>query len=113
VAEIAGLLMDFRKKAWRRAFRAEELAEPGGIALSLSHEPDVVLAVPIVFPQHRAMLALGGVLDELFLDGDGGPATRRYVHIGLSFDHRVVNGRDAVLFLRHVKDLVEHPERLS
>jgi 2-oxoglutarate dehydrogenase E2 component (dihydrolipoamide succinyltransferase) len=105
--------MEYRKKAFRRAFRAEELADAGGIALSLSHEPDVVLALPIIFPQHRSMLTLGGILDELYLDASGTPAPRRYVHIGLSFDHRVVNGRDAVAFLRCVKDLVEHPERLA
>jgi 2-oxoglutarate dehydrogenase E2 component (dihydrolipoamide succinyltransferase) len=111
--DIAATLMEHRKKAFRRAFKADDLAGSGDIVLSLSHEPDVVLAQAIIFPQHRCILTLGGVLDELHLTEAGTVANRQYVHIGLSFDHRVINGRDAVLFLRHVKELMEDPGRLA
>jgi 2-oxoglutarate dehydrogenase E2 component (dihydrolipoamide succinyltransferase) len=110
--EIAETLMDFRKRAVRRMFREADLDGAGDLVLSLSHEPDVVVAQPIVFPGHAGMVSLGGALEELHLDG-GTVRARTYVHIGLAYDHRRVNGREAVDFLRTVKALVEAPERLD
>jgi 2-oxoglutarate dehydrogenase E2 component (dihydrolipoamide succinyltransferase) len=34
------------------------------------------------------------------------------MYVALSYDHRIVDGREAVVFLRRVKECVEHPERI-
>ncbi|MCA9058185.1 MAG: 2-oxo acid dehydrogenase subunit E2, partial [Planctomycetaceae bacterium] len=37
---------------------------------------------------------------------------RPMMYVALTYDHRVVDGREAVSFLKHVKDVVEEPTRL-
>lgn len=37
---------------------------------------------------------------------------RPVMYIALTYDHRLIDGREAVLFLRHIKDMVEDPRRL-
>jgi 2-oxoglutarate dehydrogenase E2 component (dihydrolipoamide succinyltransferase) len=110
--EIAFAVMEHRRKAVRRAFHQSDLRGSGDIALSVSHEPGVVLAETIVFPGHVCMVSLGGVFDELALV-DRELTTRSYVNVGVTYDHRLVNGRDAVMFLKAVKALIENPTRMD
>jgi 2-oxoglutarate dehydrogenase E2 component (dihydrolipoamide succinyltransferase) len=107
LAMIAERLLDVQKKALRRSFVVHDLGDGGHIAVSLHTEPDIVLATPIIFPQHSCMVSVGGELSELVLDETGGVRSRAYLHLGLSYDHRVVNGREAMAYLRRLKDLLE------
>ncbi|CCH19520.1 Putative E2 dihydrolipoyl acyltransferase [Micromonospora lupini str. Lupac 08] len=111
-AEIAETLMHFRSRAGGEGFRAGELAG-GTIVVSLHTDPDVVLAGPIVFPGQTCVVAIGGTQDELALDTDGRVVTRRFVNLSAVYDHRVVNGREAVAFLQAVKAALESPDRLA
>ncbi len=111
-AEIAETLMDFRSRAGGEGFRAGELAG-GTIVVSLHTDPDVVLAGPIVFPGQTCVVAIGGTQDELALDADGQVVTRRFVNLSAVYDHRVVNGREAVAFLQAVKGALESPDDLA
>jgi 2-oxoglutarate dehydrogenase E2 component (dihydrolipoamide succinyltransferase) len=105
--EIAERLLDARRKALRRSFTVRDLGDGGHIAVSLNTDPDIVLALPIVFPQHSCMVSVGGTLSELVLDEAGAVRSRPYLHLGLSYDHRVVNGREAMSYLRRLKGLLE------
>lgn len=107
-AGIANRLMEFRLRSVRRDFRAEHLTD-SAVALSLHNDEDVVLARPIVFPGHTCSVVLPGVLDEVVLDADGTPRRRRVVHLGLAYDHRVLNGRTATAFLHALKEALENP----
>ncbi|QLH25629.1 2-oxo acid dehydrogenase subunit E2 [Streptomyces sp. Rer75] len=107
-ADIAHRLMEFRMRSLRGSFRAEHLAD-SGVALSLHTDDDVVLARPIVFPGHTCSVVLPGVLEEVVLDADGTPRRRRVVNLGLAYDHRVLNGRTAMAFLRALKETLERP----
>ncbi|WP_413810991.1 2-oxo acid dehydrogenase subunit E2 [Streptomyces sp. OE57] len=107
-ADIARRLMEFRMRSLRGSFRAEHLAD-SGVALSLHTDDDVVLARPIVFPGHTCSVVLPGVLEEVVLDPDDTPRRRRVVNLGLAYDHRVLNGRTAMAFLRALKETLEHP----
>ncbi|MCW3841242.1 2-oxo acid dehydrogenase subunit E2 [Micromonospora yasonensis] len=111
-AEIAETLMDFRTRAGGDGFRAGELTG-GSIVVSLHTDPDVVLAGPIVFPGQTCVVAIGGTQDELALDPAGQVAVRRFVNVSAVYDHRVVNGREAVAFLQAVKAALESPDRLA
>jgi 2-oxoglutarate dehydrogenase E2 component (dihydrolipoamide succinyltransferase) len=109
--EIATAVGDFRNKALRGAFREQDLAG-GTIAVTLHNDEDVTVAVPIVFPGQVCALALGGTRPELVPGTDDGAGTggvriALVAHIGLAYDHRVMNGRDAVLFLRALKESLE------
>ena len=66
---------------------------------------------PILTPGEAANLAFGQVRDTPWVV-DGQLAIRQVCTLALSFDHRIVDGREAVGFLVRVKELVEDPQRL-
>ena len=43
---------------------------------------------------------------------DGDILARPMMYLALTYDHRLIDGREAVLFLRRIKDVVEDPRRL-
>jgi 2-oxoglutarate dehydrogenase E2 component (dihydrolipoamide succinyltransferase) len=102
---VATAMGKLRDKAVRGDFREQDLAG-GAITVTLHTDPDVTVAVPVVFPGQVCSLALGGTRAELLPDGDGF-RTAEVAHLGLAYDHRIVNGRDAVQFLRAVKETLE------
>ncbi|MEU5717077.1 2-oxo acid dehydrogenase subunit E2 [Streptomyces sp. NPDC020403] len=110
LADLADDLMDFRMKAFRAEFTAGELSG-GSLSVSLNTEPGVLLVQPIVMWPQLCMVSVGGPLTRLVL-ADGVPAPATVVTLGLAYDHRVVNGRDAVAFLRTVADALHDPEQL-
>jgi 2-oxoglutarate dehydrogenase E2 component (dihydrolipoamide succinyltransferase) len=112
VADIAERLMELRIRALRDALSERDLTD-AAIAVSLNTDDGVVFARPIVFPGQTCMVSLGGVLDEVALDASGQVVPRRVVHVGLAYDHRVVNGRAAVLFLQQIRAAMESPDRLD
>jgi 2-oxoglutarate dehydrogenase E2 component (dihydrolipoamide succinyltransferase) len=107
-AQIAAALMRFRARAVRRAMRDEDLAA-ASLTLTLHTEPDLILAQPIIFPGQTCSLSLCAIQQELQLDANGSMCTRDYFYLGLAYDHRVVNGRDAGAFLRDIKHELERP----
>ena len=94
IREIATELMRFRVAATNGAFRESDLGG-ANFVVTLHTDADVVLAVPLVFPGTVCALAVTSPTD-------GSPA-----NIGLAYDHRLINGRDAVLFLHALKNSVE------
>jgi 2-oxoglutarate dehydrogenase E2 component (dihydrolipoamide succinyltransferase) len=107
LGSIAEQLLELRRTAMTGSFRPADLAG-ATIVLALANEPEVVLSQPIVFPGTVCAVSLPGVQTETVIDANAGPRTRSYVDLGIAFDHRVVNGRDAVLFLRAVKAGLEN-----
>jgi len=110
--QLSELLMDYRVKALRGAFRASEL-DGANIMVALHNAEGLVLATPIIFPGQTCVVSLGGTEERLVLDAEGRPVARRHVHIGLVYDHRVVNGRDAMAFLQSLKQDLESPALLD
>jgi len=111
VAQIGDLLMDYRVKALHGGFREQDLAD-ANIMVALHNGSGVVLATPIVFPGQACVVSLGDTQEQLALDGCGQIITRRYVYVGLIYDHRLVNGRDAMLFLQELTRVLEAPAEL-
>jgi 2-oxoglutarate dehydrogenase E2 component (dihydrolipoamide succinyltransferase) len=112
IRDLADRLMKLRMTALRGTFAAAELTG-ANILLALHTDDDVTLAVPVVLPGTVCAVSLAGRQRELTLDESGAPAWRSVVQLGAAYDHRVVNGRDAVAFLRDLRDLLEHPDRLA
>ncbi len=106
VGEIADILMEFRIKALRNTFQQQELTG-GAITLSLNNDGDVLIAEPLILPGQSCMVSLGALQTELVRGGDGKIVERKVAHLGLSYDHRVINGSDGVGFLQAVKKGVE------
>jgi 2-oxoglutarate dehydrogenase E2 component (dihydrolipoamide succinyltransferase) len=102
-ADIAGRLAEFRRCAADGTFRASDL-DGANIGLTLHTDPDIVLAIPFIFPGQVCALALTAPVAEVVLDSDGQVAARTVAHIGLAYDHRVINGREAALYLHALRD---------
>lgn len=109
MGEIASVLMEYRIKAMRNAFRAEDLRN-SDISLALSHETGVVFSIPFILPEQPCMVSLGSVLDEAALGPDGALFERRYTNLGLAYDHRVMNGAAATEFLHALRTHLESGE---
>ncbi|TQS26430.1 2-oxo acid dehydrogenase subunit E2 [Microbispora sp. KK1-11] len=92
--DIATTLMKHRLAAATGEFRESDLSG-ANFVVTLHTEHGVVLAIPFVFPGTVCALAVAGPRDGTLAD------------IGLAYDHRLINGRDAALFLNALKATVE------
>ncbi|WP_327011812.1 2-oxo acid dehydrogenase subunit E2 [Dactylosporangium sp. NBC_01737] len=108
VRDLAARLMAHRMTALRGAFRAGDLTG-ANILLALHTDDDITHAVPVILPGTSCAVSLAGRQTEVFLDPAGAPAQRTVVQLGLAYDHRVLNGRDAVAFLRDLGNLLLQP----
>lgn len=111
LGEIAEDIATLRLKAVRRSLREEDLSG-GQITISLHTEQDIVAALPIIFPTQRSILSLCSQQEEVYLDTGGQVAVRHYVTIGVTYDHRFINGAQAMRFLAEIKRRYEHGEEL-
>jgi 2-oxoglutarate dehydrogenase E2 component (dihydrolipoamide succinyltransferase) len=111
VEEIAESVSTFRLDAARGRFREQDLSG-GNISIALHRDPDVVLAIPLIFPGQACCLALAGTQQEVIRGNDGQLTTRAVANIGLAYDHRFINGAQALRFLQSVKEALESPDRL-
>jgi 2-oxoglutarate dehydrogenase E2 component (dihydrolipoamide succinyltransferase) len=95
---IADTLMRYRLAATEGDFREKDLTG-ANIAITLHTDADIVLAIPLIFPGTVCALAITSPQQELILGEDGAVTTRTIANIGLAYDHRLINGRDASRFL--------------
>ena len=103
VPDVAERLAEFRGLAQHGGFTEAHLTG-GNIVVTLHHDTDIIMAIPIVFPGHACAIALTSPQP----DGE-----RTVAAIGLAYDHRLINGRDVVLFLQALKETLESsPESL-
>ncbi|MEV0728185.1 2-oxo acid dehydrogenase subunit E2 [Polymorphospora sp. NPDC050346] len=107
---VAEQLLAARMAAMRGEFRAEDL-RGANIGVALAEDP-IVLAQPMILPPMVAMVSLGARQQEPCLGPDGGLTTRSFVYLGLCYDHRLLNGRQAGLFLAALRDALQTPEGL-
>ena len=110
-AEIADELAGFRLQALRGRFTEDELAG-ANIVISWNNEPDVILVQPVIPPGMACAVSVGGTHREVSLSESGHPAQAAVVNLGLAHDHRLVNGREAVAFLRELGAILQDSDRL-
>ncbi|MEW9551696.1 2-oxo acid dehydrogenase subunit E2 [Nonomuraea sp. NPDC050783] len=109
--EISRTLMAYRLAALRGGLHEQDLSG-GNITLTLHNESSVTLAIPIILPGQVCALSLAAPQPEVVPAADGF-AVRHTVHLGLAYDHRYVNGHDAVVFLDAVRAALEAPAALT
>ncbi|MFC7644143.1 2-oxo acid dehydrogenase subunit E2 [Streptosporangium lutulentum] len=103
---IADTLMRYRLAATEGDFREQDLAG-ATIAVTLHTDADIVLAIPLIFPGTVCALAITSPQRELVLGEDGAVTARTVANIGLAYDHRLINGRDASRFLAALRSELE------
>lgn len=70
-----------------------------------------MMSTPILNPPQAAILGMHGIFDRP-IAVNGEVVIRPMMYLALTYDHRLIDGREAVLFLRTIKDSLEDPARL-
>jgi 2-oxoglutarate dehydrogenase E2 component (dihydrolipoamide succinyltransferase) len=70
-----------------------------------------LLSTPILNPPQVAILGMH-TIQERPVNVNGEVAIRPMMYLALSYDHRIIDGKEAVSFLVRIKELVENPERI-
>lgn len=97
IEEVVELMYEYKFKAFSGDFNAECL-DGGNISVSLNTETGVVCVVPFIVPGQVAMISIGAVMTELAYDENHNIVERQYFNMGLAYDHRIINGFQAMNF---------------
>ncbi|GMV92180.1 MAG: dihydrolipoyllysine-residue succinyltransferase component of 2-oxoglutarate dehydrogenase complex [Candidatus Hydrogenedentota bacterium] len=109
-AGIEKQIADFGARAQENKIKLEEL-EGGTFTISNGGVYGSLLSTPIVNPPQSGILGLHAIQDRPVAI-DGQVVIRPMMYVALTYDHRIVDGREAVTFLRHIKNSIEKPARL-
>jgi 2-oxoglutarate dehydrogenase E2 component (dihydrolipoamide succinyltransferase) len=110
-AEIEKAIGELAKKARENRITMEDL-EGGTFTISNGGIYGSLLSTPILNPPQSGILGLHKIERRAVVLEDGTIAARPLMYLALSYDHRIVDGREAVSFLVRVKEAIEDPERL-
>ncbi len=108
--EIEAKIREFAKKANEGTLTLEEL-QGGTFTITNGGVFGSLLSTPILNPPQVGILGMHRI-EERPVVRNGEIVIRPMMYLALSYDHRIVDGREAVQFLVHVKEMIETPERL-
>jgi 2-oxoglutarate dehydrogenase E2 component (dihydrolipoamide succinyltransferase) len=109
-AEIEKTIAELATRAQSGKLTLEEL-QGGTFTISNGGIYGSLLSTPIVNPPQSGILGLHAIQDRpVALDGQ--VAIRPMMYVALTYDHRLVDGREAVTFLKRIKDCLENPARM-
>ncbi len=109
-AEVEIGIADFARRAKENKLKLEEL-QGGTFTISNGGVYGSLLSTPIVNPPQSGVLGLHAI-QERPVARDGNVVIRPMMYVALTYDHRLVDGREAVSFLKRVKDVMENPARM-
>jgi 2-oxoglutarate dehydrogenase E2 component (dihydrolipoamide succinyltransferase) len=109
-AEIEKTIADFGKRAQDGKLGIEELTG-GTFSISNGGVFGSMLSTPILNPPQSAILGIHATKERPVVE-NGQIVIRPMNYLALSYDHRIIDGREAVLFLVALKDALEDPARL-
>jgi len=108
-AEIEESIQDLAGRARDRKIKLEEL-RGGTFTITNGGVFGSLLSTPIVNPPQSAILGMHTIQDRP-VARDGEIVIRPMMYVALTYDHRLIDGREAVLFLKRIKEFVESPAR--
>ncbi len=109
-AAIEQAIADFARRAEQNKLTPVEL-QGGTFTISNGGIYGSLLSTPIVNPPQSGILGLHAI-QQRPVARDGAVVIRPMMYVALTYDHRLIDGREAVTFLKHVKDIIEDPARL-
>jgi 2-oxoglutarate dehydrogenase E2 component (dihydrolipoamide succinyltransferase) len=109
LAEIEGAIAGFTSRGEEGKLGIHELTG-GTFTISNGGVFGSMLSTPILNPPQSAILGLHRIEPRPVAEGDK-VVIRPMMYLALSYDHRIVDGREAVLFLVAIKELIEDPTR--
>jgi len=109
-AEVEKAIGEFSQRAKDGKLKPDELAG-GTFTITNGGVFGSLLSTPIINPPQTAILGLHAI-QERPVAWQGQVVIRPMMYVALTYDHRIVDGREAVLFLRRVKEVIEAPARM-
>jgi 2-oxoglutarate dehydrogenase E2 component (dihydrolipoamide succinyltransferase) len=109
-AEIEKTIADYGRRAKEGTLTVDEM-QGGTFTISNGGVFGSLLSTPIINPPQSAVLGMHRI-EERPVVRDGQIVARPMMYLALSYDHRLIDGREAVTFLVRVKEAIEDPTRL-
>ncbi len=109
-AKIEKAIADVAKRAKENKIALKDL-EGGTFTITNGGTFGSMLSTPILNPPQTAILGMHNILKRAVVVNDE-IVIRPMMYLALSYDHRLIDGKDAVQFLVRIKDCVESPERM-
>jgi len=109
-AEVEAAIADLAVRARDNKLAIKEL-EGGTFTISNGGIYGSLLSTPILNPPQSGILGLHAIQKRAVVIGDA-VVVRPMMYLALSYDHRLIDGREAVQFLVRVKECVEDPDRI-
>ncbi len=109
-AQIELGINDFARRAADNKLRLDEL-QGGTFTISNGGVYGSMMSTPIINPPQSGILGLHAITDRP-MAVNGQVVIKPMMYLALTYDHRLVDGREAVTFLKRIKDTIEEPSRL-
>jgi 2-oxoglutarate dehydrogenase E2 component (dihydrolipoamide succinyltransferase) len=109
-AEIEIAIGDFSRRAKENKLKVDEL-QGGTFTISNGGVYGSLLSTPIVNPPQSGVLGMHSI-QERPVARDGNVVIRPMMYVALTYDHRLVDGREAVSCLKRIKESIESPARM-
>jgi len=109
-AELEVAIGDFARRAQENKLKPDELLG-GTFTISNGGVYGSLLSTPILNPPQSGILGMHTIQDRP-VAREGNVVIRPMMYVALTYDHRIVDGREAVTFLRRIKEVIENPARL-
>ena len=110
IAEVEERIADFGKRAADNKIALDELSG-GTFTISNGGVYGSMLSTPILNPPQSGVLGLHAIKERPVVV-DGAVAVRPIMYLALTYDHRMVDGRESVGFLMKIKEIIEDPARI-
>ncbi|MFL5331899.1 MAG: 2-oxoglutarate dehydrogenase complex dihydrolipoyllysine-residue succinyltransferase [Geminicoccaceae bacterium] len=111
LAEIEKKIADLGKRARDGKLAMEDL-NGGTFTITNGGVFGSMLSTPILNPPQVGILGMHATKQRALVMPDGSIQARPVMYLALSYDHRIIDGREAVSFLVRVKECIESPERM-
>ncbi|MET4727259.1 2-oxoglutarate dehydrogenase E2 component (dihydrolipoamide succinyltransferase) [Lysobacter enzymogenes] len=109
-ADIEKAIGDYAKKARDGKLALEDL-QGGTFTITNGGTFGSLMSTPIVNPPQSAILGMHAIKERAIVE-NGQVVAAPMMYIALSYDHRIIDGKDAVLFLVDIKNQLENPHRM-
>ena len=109
-AEIELQIAEFGRKAKAGRIMPDDLTG-GSFSITNGGVYGSLLSTPIVNPPQSGILGMHNIVERP-IGVDGQVALRPMMYLAVTYDHRIVDGREAVGFLIRIKECIENPERI-
>jgi 2-oxoglutarate dehydrogenase E2 component (dihydrolipoamide succinyltransferase) len=104
---ISKAIADVSNRARNKKLKPEDVKE-GTFSVSNSGIFGSLFGVPIISQPNVGILGVGGIKNRVVADDEGNIAVRKMVYFCLTFDHRLIDGATADLFVSHIKDSLQN-----